>query len=184
MGEDADRATELEAIAIEAALEGARVVRTAAGDLGTIRTKSTATDPVTSLDLASERAVRAVLLGRTPDASILGEEDGAASGSSDVGWVIDPIDGTVNLTYDLPVMSVSVAATLGDQVVAGAVVDICQGDVFSARRDGGARRGEALIRVSDAVDSRRVTHRDRLRLHTGREGRGGGVLAAGAAGRP
>ncbi len=152
MSGGADHATELEAFAIEAALEGARVVRAAAGDVGTIRTKSTVTDPVTSLDLASERAIRAVLLEHTPDASMLGEEDGAASGSSDVGWVIDPIDGTVNLTYDLPVMSVSVAATRGGRVVAGAVVDICQGDVFSAIRGRGARRGGSPIAVSDAVD--------------------------------
>ena len=112
------RPSDLETIAIDAAVEGARVVRAAAGDLGTIRTKSTPTDPVTSLDLESERAVRAVLAERTPNATILGEEDGVASGSSDIGWVIDPIDGTVNLTYDLPVMSVSVAATLDGQVVA------------------------------------------------------------------
>ncbi len=146
------RSVELEAIAIDAAVEGARVVRAAAGALGRVRPKSTPTDPVTSLDLDSERAIRVVLQARTPDATILGEEDGVSTGSSDVGWVIDPIDGTVNLTYDLPVMSVSVAATLDGQVVAGAVVDIRQGDVFSASRDGGARRGGSPIAVSSAAD--------------------------------
>ncbi len=136
---------ELEVIAIEAAVEGAEVVRTAAGDLGTISTKSTPTDPVTSLDIASEQAIRAVLAKRTPDASVLGEEAGGERGSSGVGWVIDPIDGTVNLTYDLPVMSVSIAATLGGETVAGAVVDVLRGDVFSAARNGGARLdGEAI----------------------------------------
>lgn len=142
---------QLEAVAIEAAAEGARVIRAAAGDLGTVRTKSTRTDPVTSLDLASERAIRAVIERRTPNATVLGEEDGIVAGSSDVGWVIDPIDGTVNLTYDLPVMSVSVAATLEGRVVAGAVVDILREDVFSASHGGGARRGGTVIRAS-AVD--------------------------------
>ena len=74
------------------------------------------------------------------------------AGSSDIGWVIDPIDGTVNLTYDLPVMSVSVAATLDGQVVAGAVVDIRHEDVFSASRAGGARRGGSPIEVSRPAD--------------------------------
>jgi myo-inositol-1(or 4)-monophosphatase len=146
---------DLEAIAIEGAIEGAAVVRAAAGDLGTIRTKSTPTDPVTSIDLASERAIRAVLAQRTPDATVLGEEDGEVLGSSDVGWVIDPIDGTVNLTYDLPVMSVSIAATLGGQVVAGAVVDVLRGEVFSAARGAGARRGGPSITVSTAADMSR-----------------------------
>jgi myo-inositol-1(or 4)-monophosphatase len=140
---------DLEVIAIEAAGEGARVIRAAAGDLGTVRTKSTPTDPVTSLDLASERAIRAVIERRTPNASVVGEEDGVVAGSSDVGWVIDPIDGTVNLTYDLPVMSVSVAATLGGQVVAGSVVDVLRGDVYSANRGGGARRGGSSISASE-----------------------------------
>ena len=142
---------ELEAIAIEAATEGAQVVRAAAGDPGTVRTKSTPTDPVTSLDIASEQAIRDVLARRTPDASVLGEEAGAVAGSSGVGWVIDPIDGTVNLTYDLPVMSVSIAATLGGETVAGAVVDVLRGDVFSAATGSGARLDGVAIAPSAAT---------------------------------
>lgn len=146
------QATDLEAIAVEAAGEGARVVRLAAGDLGTVRTKSTPTDPVTSLDLASERAIGKVLAARTPNASILGEEVGRMDGSSDLGWVIDPIDGTVNLTYDLPVMSVSVAATVGGRIVAGCVVDVLRGDVFSAARGAGARLDGTAISPSTASE--------------------------------
>jgi myo-inositol-1(or 4)-monophosphatase len=151
--EAADRlpnAGELEAIAIEAALQGAEVIRAAAGELGTVRTKSTPTDPVTSLDIAAEQAIRAVLAQRTPHAAVLGEEVGGIRGSDGMGWVIDPIDGTVNLTYDLPVMSVSVAATLGDVPVAGAVVDVLRGEVFSAARDEGARLDGTAISPSAA----------------------------------
>lgn len=139
---------ELEAIAVEAGREGASVIRRAAGELGAVSTKSTPTDPVTSLDLASERAIRAVLAARTPDATVLGEEAGMVDGSSEVGWIIDPIDGTVNLTYDLPVLSVSVAATLAGEVAAGAVIDVRRGDVFSAARGVGARRDGSPIEVS------------------------------------
>ena len=42
-----------------------------------------------ALDRDSERAIRDVLERHTPQASFLGEEDGAHSGSSDVGWVIE-----------------------------------------------------------------------------------------------
>ena len=98
--------SELETIAIEAASEGAQLVRASAGQLGTVTAKSTPTDPVTALDVATERAIRAVLARRTPGSSVLGEEDGASDGSSGIGWIVDPIDGTVNLTYGLPVMSV------------------------------------------------------------------------------
>lgn len=145
------RASDLEAIAVEAASEGAHVIRRAAGDLGTVRTKSTPTDPVTSLDLISERAIRDVLARRTPDASVLGEEDGDVGGPSSIGWIIDPIDGTVNLTYELPVISVSVAATVNGEVVAGCVVDPHRGEVFSACLRGGARCDGEPISVSGAA---------------------------------
>lgn len=143
---------ELEAVAIEAASEGARVVRTAAGNLGSIRTKSTPTDPVTSLDLVAERTIRAVLVRRTPGSSVLGEEDGEIDGSTGIGWIVDPIDGTVNLTYDLPVMGVSVAATHRGEVVAGCVVDVLRGEVFSASLGGGARLDHRTLQVSGALD--------------------------------
>ncbi len=119
--------SELETIAVEAASEGAQLVRASAGDLGTVTAKSTPTDPVTSLDVAAEREIRAVLARRAPGSSMLGEESGETDGSSGIGWIVDPIDGTVNLTYGLPVMSVSIAATWDDEVVAGAVVDIQRG---------------------------------------------------------
>ena len=129
----------LEAIAVEAASAAARAVRTEAGAIRAIRMKSTPTDPVTHLDLEAERIVREVLAERTPDAAVLGEEDGGAKGISGIGWVIDPIDGTVNLTYGLPITSVSVAATIDGAVVAGCVVDIMREEAFSASADGGAR---------------------------------------------
>lgn len=51
-------------------------------------------DPVTEADRAAERAIVACLSERFPDHAILGEEFGRQGGSSDLEWVIDPIDGT------------------------------------------------------------------------------------------
>jgi myo-inositol-1(or 4)-monophosphatase len=150
MGPSQPKAVELEAIAIEAASAAARVIRTETGAIAAIRMKSTPTDPVTHLDLEAERIVREVLAARTPDASILGEEDGGTRGDGGIGWVIDPIDGTVNLTYGLPITSVSVAATSDGQVVAGCVVDIMRDEVFSASVGGGARLDADPIGVTEA----------------------------------
>lgn len=139
---------ELEAIAIAAAVGGAGVVRAAAGTLGSIGTKSSPTDPVTALDLAVEQAIHAHLAERTPGASFLDEEEGVRPGDSPLGWILDPIDGTVNLTYDVPLIGVSLAATLDGQVVAGAVVDVWHDEVFSASVGAGARRGDGDVRPS------------------------------------
>ena len=67
---------------------------------------------MTALDLAVELAIREHLAERTPGASFLGEEDGERVGDSPLGWILDPIDGTVNLTYQLPVIAVSLAASI------------------------------------------------------------------------
>lgn len=151
-GRDATRSptpSELEAIAAQAASHGADVIRSAAGALGSIGTKSSPTDPVTALDLAVERVVREHLAQRTPGASFLGEEGGAHIGDSTVGWILDPIDGTVNLTYDVPFIGVSLAATVDGEVVAGAVVDVWHDETYSAALQRGARRAGLPISPSD-----------------------------------
>ena len=107
--------------------------------------KSTPTDIVTHTDIASERLIRHELLLRCPGSSIVGEELPDEVGTNRVEWVVDPIDGTVNFLYDLPVVSVSIAARLDNDIVAGAVVDVIRGDVFSAALgEGSTINGKAI----------------------------------------
>jgi myo-inositol-1(or 4)-monophosphatase len=139
-------------MAVDAATIGADLVRQAHGRRGSIRTKSSPTDPMTELDLAVEQVIRAHLAERTPGAGFLGEEEGARGGDSPVGWILDPIDGTVNLTYDVPLIAVSLAATLDGDVVAGAVVDVWRSEVYRAVAGGGARRDGAPIAPSSVPE--------------------------------
>lgn len=140
----------LEAIALEAAAEGAEVIRAAVGQLRILGTKSTPTDPVTALDVAVERTIRGRLERLTPGAGFLGEEEGARAGASALGWILDPIDGTVNLTYGIPAIAVSLAATISGRVVAGVVVDPWRAEAFSASMGAGARMDGAPIVSSTA----------------------------------
>lgn len=110
--------------------------------------KSTPTDVVTHTDIASERLIRSELLLRCPGSSIVGEELPDEVGTNRVEWIVDPIDGTVNFLYDLPVVSISIAARLDDQMVAGAVVDVIRGDVFTAAFGEGATINGEPIEVA------------------------------------
>jgi histidinol-phosphatase len=56
---------------------------------------------VTDADLATERAIRAVLAEERPDDGIFGEEYGA-EGDTHRQWIIDPIDGTANFLRGVP----------------------------------------------------------------------------------
>lgn len=146
----------LEAIAGEVARLASESVRAKLGSAREIGTKSTPTDSVTTADIETETLIRDALEMATPGASIIGEEGTNVEGTSDIGWIIDPIDGTVNFLYELPVVAVSIAATRNDEVVAGAVADVLRMEVFTASRGHGARLNGRDIRtssVSDIADS-------------------------------
>jgi myo-inositol-1(or 4)-monophosphatase len=63
-------------------------------------------------------------------------------------WVIDPLDGTVNFLYGVPLFAVSIAAALDGEIVAGVVIDVLRDERFSAHRGGGARLDGEPITVS------------------------------------
>ncbi len=112
--------------------------RTARGAERDVTSKSTPTDLVSEADLASEHAIRELLVARRPQDGFLGEEGGQEDGSSGLIWVVDPLDGTVNFLFGIPQWCVSVAVRDGAGTVAGAVYDPNRDELFTASRDGRA----------------------------------------------
>ncbi|MGR0219695.1 inositol monophosphatase family protein [Agromyces sp. ZXT2-6] len=120
-------------------------------------TKSTPTDIVTAVDRDTEARIRSMILDARPDDGIFGEEDDTHVGTSGLNWVVDPIDGTVNLLYDIPAWSVSIGVVDGPpdpehwNALAGVVVNPVSAEVFSAATGGGAHLGDRELRVNDDV---------------------------------
>lgn len=111
-------------------------------------TKSSPTDIVTAVDVASEQLIRAAIRAARPDDGFVGEEGDDVVGSSGVTWVADPIDGTVNFLYGIPQFAVSLAATFGGEALVGVVHNPVSGETFAARRGAGATLSGTPIRVS------------------------------------
>jgi myo-inositol-1(or 4)-monophosphatase len=107
-------------------------------DLRVAHTKSSPTDVVTEMDQAAEKLIIERIRASRPGDAFLGEEGGATAGASGVRWIIDPIDGTVNYLYGLPDWSVSIAAEVEGQVVAGVVAVPTRGELYTAARGEGA----------------------------------------------
>ncbi|GAA2587317.1 inositol monophosphatase family protein [Microbacterium binotii] len=63
---------------------------------------------VTEADLATEKAIRAILSSERPDDAVLGEEFGSV-GDSARQWIIDPIDGTHNYLKGIPIWATLIA---------------------------------------------------------------------------
>lgn len=103
-----------------------------------VSTKTSRTDMVTEYDKASEELIYAGLRASRPLDSIVGEEGASHVGSNDITWFIDPIDGTSNFLYDIPMWAVSIGARQNGVAIAGAVYVAAAGEMFTATRGGGA----------------------------------------------
>jgi myo-inositol-1(or 4)-monophosphatase len=129
---------ELLDLATEVAHEAGAGLRDAFGRALAISAKSTPTDLVSEADLATERLIRARLEAARPDDAILGEEGDDRPGTSGLRWVVDPLDGTINFLFGVPVWCVSVACEDADGALAGVVFDPLRGETWAATRDGAA----------------------------------------------
>ncbi len=141
---------ELLAVAEEAARAGAAVLVPRFGREAALAAKSSPTDLVSEADLASERAIRAVLAAARPDDGVLGEEGtGDVPGTTGLRWVVDPLDGTIDYLYGHPQWCVSVAVEDEDGGVAGVVFDPLRDELFRAVRGGGATLGGAPLSLRE-----------------------------------
>lgn len=149
MTDPRDDTAQLRSVAEQLASAAAAFVRTRRAEVfdaefstgDAVRTKSTPTDPVTVVDTETEALLRRRLAELRPGDAVLGEEGGGpadAVAAGAVTWVLDPIDGTVNFVYGIPVYAVSVAAQVDGMSVAGAVADVVSGEIYSAGKGLGA----------------------------------------------
>ncbi len=128
-----------------------------------VKTKSSPIDLVTEADTSAERAVRAAVAARWPEALFVGEESVAADPAllaklSGAGLAVDvdPVDGTAKFAAGMPLFAVMAAVTVNGQAVAGAIHDPLAGDTVLAERGGGAwlRRADGArerLQVAAAV---------------------------------
>jgi myo-inositol-1(or 4)-monophosphatase len=84
-----------------------------------------------------------------PDDGIVGEEGASRDGTSGITWHIDPIDGTSNFYFDIPMWAVSIGAVDEHGPIAGAVYAPALGDMFTAARGEGATLNGNRISVRE-----------------------------------
>ncbi len=143
--------SELLSLATDLAQAAAEVLRDRPVDLE-VQSKSSPTDAVTVMDRRAERVILDGLAASRPDDAVVSEESAARAGSTGVQWLIDPLDGTVNYLYGIPHYSVSIAAQVGDAVVAGVVYDVERAVAYTATLGGGAFRDDDPIQCTDQTD--------------------------------
>jgi len=124
-------------IAESAAREAGALLRDNLDQAVVVETKGRA-DFVTGLDLQANDLIRARIGAAFPDHRFLTEETVNAPLGDEPTWVVDPVDGTLNLVHGFPYVSVSLALVVGRRPVAGVVCDPLRDDLFSAAAGAGA----------------------------------------------
>jgi myo-inositol-1(or 4)-monophosphatase len=146
------------ATCVAAAAKAAEVVRAGAArrDQLVWETKSPA-DFVSEVDRDSEEVIADVIRDRHPGARLIAEEGSPALESlNDLVFIADPLDGTTNFLHGFPWYAVSIAAVVDGQLIAGAVLNVATGELFTATAGGGARGAGQPMGVSKITDPTRA----------------------------
>ncbi len=118
-------------------------------------------DLVTDADLASQKAVRDILLDAFDDYAFVGEEEGETEpppavrqGDADAPpcWVVDPLDGTVNYVHQLQSFAVSIGLYQAGKMRLGVILDPVTGELFTAVDGQGAHLNGKPLHTSDCSE--------------------------------
>jgi len=103
---------------------------------------------VSEVDRAAEAYAAERLTDLRPDDGLLGEEGALRTSTTGVRWVVDPLDGTTNYLFGIPMWSVSIAAEIDMLPVAGVVIDPSRHEVWQATSGRGATLNGRPCRVA------------------------------------
>jgi myo-inositol-1(or 4)-monophosphatase len=132
--------------------EGANELKRYFNGTFTISSKATINDLVTEADHASEKAIFKVIQQNHPDHFILSEETGSMPTQSNIKWIIDPIDGTINFANGIPICCVSIGVEENGEMMMGAVYIPFMNELFFAEKGKGAFLNDQPIKVSSKND--------------------------------
>jgi histidinol-phosphatase len=109
---------------------------------------------VTQADREIETVLRGRILERFPGHAVLGEEEGLsgveplAGGPAPPRWVVDPIDGTNNFAWGIPIFATLIAMQVDGETQVGVVSAPALGERYDAAVGLGARMNGSPITVS------------------------------------
>ncbi len=138
----------LQSVLVRAARESGKLMKEFSSREFTISNKEGVNNLVTEVDHASEKLIIGIIRESFPDHYILTEESGDLPKDSNVKWIIDPIDGTVNYANGIPLCCVSIGVEKDGEMILGAVYNPFMEEFFFAEKGKGATLNHKPISVS------------------------------------
>jgi len=118
-------------------------------------------DLVSYVDRAAEERLQTIFTELLPESGFINEESGTQNPDREFVWIIDPLDGTTNFIFNLPIYSISVALQHNGETILGWVYGIMQEELFFAQKNVGAFLNGLPIHCN------RTTHLSESLLATG-----------------
>jgi myo-inositol-1(or 4)-monophosphatase len=146
------------ATCVAAAARASEIVREGAARRDTlVWEEKSEFDFVSDVDRRAEQALTDVITQRHADARVLGEEfSPTLNGQTGLVFVADPLDGTTNFLHGIPWYAVSVAAMQDGELAASAILNVANGELFTATAGGGARLNGQPVTVSNTSNPARA----------------------------
>lgn len=155
---DKELLNQLETMALEIAHAAGRFLVQERPAALEVDTKTSQTDVVTQMDKAAESLIVQKIKQSRPDDLFIGEE-GTVNNSpnpTNVQWIVDPIDGTVNYLHQHPFWSVSIGVQVAGITQVGVVYAPILKETYFAVKDKGAYlindNGKTPVTISRNTD--------------------------------
>lgn len=129
-----------------------------------------------AVDVESQDLIYKILLEHFPKTRCIGEEgdsNNPGDPNAEIEWIVDPIDGTMNLAMGIPHFCISIAAreAASKRILLGVIYDPLRNELFTAERGSGtylngikqkvstrAKLSEAVLAVGFAKTQESIDH--------------------------
>lgn len=140
---------DLESTAIAAVMIAADILTHGFYSAPEIKIKTGKYDLVTPFDPMAEMAIIKRIKEEFPDHAFCGEESGITGDiTKQITWVIDPIDGTLNFSRQIPSFATAIGAIYQGVAYLGVCYDPLARELFVARKGHGAYMNGKRLHVS------------------------------------
>lgn len=109
-------------------------------------------DLVTEADRYAEKLIHEIINEAFPDDRFLAEEGTRTENESELIWLVDPLDGTINYAHRFPVFCVSIALAEKGRSQIGCIYNPNLDECFTAQSDRGAYLNGERIHVSATAE--------------------------------
>jgi len=134
--------------AIKAAHRAGKILKEYFNKSYKIESKDVISNLVTEVDKKAEEVIFRTIKKDYPTHNLLSEEFGALDKDSDVKWIIDPLDGTINYAHSIPICCISIGVEIRGKIIYGVIYNPFGKELFTSEKGKGSYLNGKKITVS------------------------------------